>query len=64
MNKDVKGNDVLESMSGSATPDNTETPIDQAEVHGGVQNPAAATDPNSGLVIEFMKLMDAMLDPY
>ena len=42
----------------------TEIPIDRAESHGGVQNPAAATDPNSGIVIEFMKLMDAMLDPY
>ena len=42
----------------------TERSIDRAESHGGVQNPAAATDPNSGIVIEFMKLMDAMLDPY
>jgi hypothetical protein len=42
----------------------TERSIDRAESHGGVQNPAAATDPNSGIVIEFMKLMDAMFEPY
>ena len=42
----------------------TERSIDRAESHGGVQNPAAATDPNSGIVGEFMKLMDAMLEPY
>src|ERR1017187_7629984 len=60
--------DTHESMAGppslASHSTGTERSIDRAESHGGVQNPAAATDRNSGIVIEFMKLMDAMLDPY
>ena len=61
--------DTHESMAGQ--PDfatyNTghNTPTDLEEGHSGTPSPSnPATDPNSGIVGEFMKLMDAMLEPY
>ena len=38
-----------------------ETPIDQAEDHGGIQNPTtAATDPNSGDATEFARWWNSL----